>query len=545
MTTADPNDLAEFYGNEDFMEIFCVFPFMVDFMMRSGHFDDNGHVHTFGLPPVVSNMVVSMQFDEREEEDGDGETNTVCFNKKERFKCTDAFFGTTLWEMVQNFGYAQREDGTCEVYHYGQKWQGPFFIRLIFQMHARYVIFAAEQHLNSPRFLGKQEDDADEDAEIAQRHNIPFHLLGQFLDGLEGDVQVQLAKAAAQVAKASKDIDPSDKDLVAMQAKVAQLELLVEELKRAKLRRQATLDEAPVQKKKTLVRRTATATDVTREGSARGFYQRALQRRATQMEMANADDDDDVDETTAALLLSKKANPANLAETITAALEHVEAEPAPAAIRRRVTAIEDELQRVYTNNKDAVAAEPVAGVEVAVEAVAAEPVAAVEDLAEPVAEPLAADAAEPLAAEAVAAEPLAAEAAEVVAAPLAAAAEPLAAEAAAPVVAAAPEPETAKAPEYQPQISLRFPGAPQQAPAYAQQQAPAYPPPYGYPAPHAYAAPPAGAPPPGAPPQYPPQYYYPPPPHYYYPPPQQFAPQGYYAPAAPPAPTPCSDEKSA
>ena len=35
VTEADPNALAEFYGNEDFMEIFCVF-FMVDFMMRSG-----------------------------------------------------------------------------------------------------------------------------------------------------------------------------------------------------------------------------------------------------------------------------------------------------------------------------------------------------------------------------------------------------------------------------------------------------------------------------------------------------------------------------
>jgi len=70
-------DALRFYGNEDFMEIFCVLPFMVDFMMRSGHFDDDGHVHTFGLPPIISDMVVSMQFDEREEEDADGETNTV------------------------------------------------------------------------------------------------------------------------------------------------------------------------------------------------------------------------------------------------------------------------------------------------------------------------------------------------------------------------------------------------------------------------------------------------------------------------------------
>ena len=78
LTTANPDDLADFYGNEDFMEIFCVFPFMVDFMMRSGYFDDDGHVHTFGLPPFISKMVVSMQFDEREEND-----SIICFNKKD------------------------------------------------------------------------------------------------------------------------------------------------------------------------------------------------------------------------------------------------------------------------------------------------------------------------------------------------------------------------------------------------------------------------------------------------------------------------------
>ena len=159
------------------MEIFCVFPFMVDFMMRSGSFDDAGHVHTFGLPPIVSNMVVSMQFDECNAEDEDGEEATICFNKKERFKCTDALFGYTLWEMVQNFGYAQKDDGTYEVYHYGQMWRGPFFIRLIFQMHARYVIFATEQHLNSERFVGKEET-SDEASEG----------LRWFLDPLDGTV---------------------------------------------------------------------------------------------------------------------------------------------------------------------------------------------------------------------------------------------------------------------------------------------------------------------------------------------------------------------
>ena len=44
---------------------FCIFPFVVDFMMRFDEFDDNCHVHTFELPPLSTKMIVSMQFDEK------------------------------------------------------------------------------------------------------------------------------------------------------------------------------------------------------------------------------------------------------------------------------------------------------------------------------------------------------------------------------------------------------------------------------------------------------------------------------------------------
>ena len=44
--------------------------------------------------------------------------------------------------------------------------------------------------MNSPRFLAQDED--EEDDLVAQRHNIPKHLLGQFLDGLDVDVQAKL-----------------------------------------------------------------------------------------------------------------------------------------------------------------------------------------------------------------------------------------------------------------------------------------------------------------------------------------------------------------
>ena len=131
--------------------------------------------------------------------------------------------------MVQNFGYAQRDDGTSEVYHYGQSWRGPFFIRLIFQTHARYVIYATEQHLNSPRFLAQDED--EEDDLVAQRHNIPKHLLGQFLDGLDTDVQAKLntTLAALQQARSSEQ----EEEVKELLGTVQRLEGLVAELQAA------------------------------------------------------------------------------------------------------------------------------------------------------------------------------------------------------------------------------------------------------------------------------------------------------------------------
>ena len=316
------------------MEIFCVFPFVVDFMMRSGSFDDNGHVHTFGLPPVLSNMVVSMQFDERNEEDEDGEEATVCFNKKERFKCTDALFGYTLWEMVQNFGYSQREDGTCEVYHYGQKWSGPFFIRLVFQMHARYVIWATEQHVNSERFLGKEETT---DEEIAQRHNIPFHLLGQFMEGLQADVEVKLGQnvEALRALNTTAGSSPEkDEAVMALLKKVEELESTLTKLKEAQtLRRNNTAAEAGGGALRPRRFNTAAEGRVKPSGSVEGMYKRALQRRETAAEEEADENDTPADQVS------------QISGAIQAAIKHVEnapdAKPQLAAIQRRVTGLQE------------------------------------------------------------------------------------------------------------------------------------------------------------------------------------------------------------
>ena len=121
-------------------QIFCVFPFVEHLMMRGSFFDDEGTVHTWGLPGT---LLVSMEFDDREEEitgaDGNTETVVAHFNKRERFR--NVLFGYTLWDMVLNFGYDRRADGTCEVYHNGETFSGPFPIRLLFWLHGKYVIW--------------------------------------------------------------------------------------------------------------------------------------------------------------------------------------------------------------------------------------------------------------------------------------------------------------------------------------------------------------------------------------------------------------------
>lgn len=188
VTTKRPEDLADFYGTEDFMEIFCVFPFMVKLMMRGAEFDDDGTIHAWGLLGP-GELEISIDFDEEEKDtNGDGEPDTlIWFNKKEHFSDIAPSFlgGFTLWEMTQNFGYHRYDDGTSVVYHQGESFRGLFLIRLIFQLHAKYVIWATEKYINSDEFGSEDSDESLEE----QRHNIPLHVFKGFLAGLTRDVE--------------------------------------------------------------------------------------------------------------------------------------------------------------------------------------------------------------------------------------------------------------------------------------------------------------------------------------------------------------------
>lgn len=182
---ADPQDLADFYGTEDFMEIFCVFPFMVNIMMRGAEFDDEGNIHAWGISGP-GNLLVTIQFDEEEDDD----SNITYFNKKETFSdIMPAWLGgLKIWEMTQNFGFRMREDGKAEITHNGEKFRGFFPMRLVFQIHSHYVIWATEKYVKSKEF---SVDDGERKEEV--RQNVPLHEFQNFISGLTG--QIEAAKA--------------------------------------------------------------------------------------------------------------------------------------------------------------------------------------------------------------------------------------------------------------------------------------------------------------------------------------------------------------
>jgi hypothetical protein len=169
-------------------------------MMRGGYFDEDGTVHTTGLP---GEMLVSMVFsdsneedDEEDEDDGqsiNGDSNNKSngppsllrtgqwFNKRERFK--DVFMGYTMWDMVTNFGFETLPDGRTMVYHHGEYFKGnippiSLLVRLIFGIHARWVAWATEHHLNHYAFQNSTE--FDEKMEHDSRVDMPLFLLKNY-----------------------------------------------------------------------------------------------------------------------------------------------------------------------------------------------------------------------------------------------------------------------------------------------------------------------------------------------------------------------------
>jgi len=199
----DPDDLASFYGSDSFMELYCIFPFVQELMMRGGEFDDEGVVHTQGFP---GELLVSMVFsDETNEETG----QTSWFNKRERFK--DVFLGYKMWDMIVNFGFHRLPDGRLQVYHKGEYFHGylpvvSLVLRMVFSFHARYVAWATEFHLTHYAFT---ENEDEEEMEERARQNMPWHIVR---DHIFRDIKAMIFGAEEKPIRIKNEDTEEDED---------------------------------------------------------------------------------------------------------------------------------------------------------------------------------------------------------------------------------------------------------------------------------------------------------------------------------------------
>lgn len=171
-------------------------------------------------------MEISFTLTEREETTAEGEKVVAFFQKTERFKNFLPFTPILLWDQTQLYGYNRREDGKCEVFHRGEKFYGPFPIRLLVQLHARYVIWATEKHINSPVF-----GSGDLEEQEHQRSNVPLHVVQDFFHRLSIAQQIAIETGKIAAGKSTEEAEATLKKLKKLQQTPTQI--YVNTLKRA------------------------------------------------------------------------------------------------------------------------------------------------------------------------------------------------------------------------------------------------------------------------------------------------------------------------
>lgn len=186
-TTKDPDAIVDFYSTEDFLQILGIFPISIHMILAGVEWDNKSE----NTMDVWNTMRISFDITEKEEKI-DGKDVVTMFNKRERFVQYIPFTRYLLWDQVQNYGYKMLPDGTIQVIHNGESFYGPWPVRLAAKLHAEYVVWATEKHINSPIF-GTQDLEAQEH----QRSNIPLHVVNNFLADLTNKQEAVVAKAKA------------------------------------------------------------------------------------------------------------------------------------------------------------------------------------------------------------------------------------------------------------------------------------------------------------------------------------------------------------
>lgn len=198
------DDIIDFYSTEDFLQILGIFPFAIHFVISGVQWDTEKE----NTMTVHNAMEISFTLEEREEETASGEKVVAFFQKRERFKNFIPFTRFLMWDQVQCYGYNRREDGTIEIFHRGENFYGPFPVRVLVQLHAYYVIWATQKHINSPAFGVAGIEDQEH-----QRSNIPVHALKDFVRRLQLAQQVAIESSKLVAGTSTEDAEKTLKKL--------------------------------------------------------------------------------------------------------------------------------------------------------------------------------------------------------------------------------------------------------------------------------------------------------------------------------------------
>jgi hypothetical protein len=173
VTDKNPDDIAEFYQAEDLLKIISMHPFMFSLFMdrvvvgEEPQTEEEAHLELGESRMIVQDLGMEASFTIKEEEEEiDGQMVKVDFQRHERFIDYVPFLHgegnkILLWDQTWTFGFRRTEDGRTEVYHKGEKFYGPWPIRIIIYLHQHFVIWACKQYVCCDAF-GSDEDGADD-----------------------------------------------------------------------------------------------------------------------------------------------------------------------------------------------------------------------------------------------------------------------------------------------------------------------------------------------------------------------------------------------
>ena len=334
-------------------------------MMRGSYFDDEGTVHSQGLP--FGELLVSMVFSDSDE-DGDGSEPGKWFNKRERFK-NECFGGKyTMWDMITNFGFETLEDGRVMVYHHGEYFYGnlpplSLIMSAVFRFHSHIVIKTTEHHLRYYAF--RNDTEFDEHCEHESRDAMPIFWLKNYnplkvisyvLFNTPLDMPEHLKRKRAEAMAKYKAENPDEDEEEEEVEDEEEEEEEDEEVIAATLARKKTIADAALSKKHTLP-----------------VQRPEIMRRITldiQMDKAHAKAtlaaEEDTDESTTTTTTSDEKDEEDEAFDAVVASKTPETSPIAAARKRatlRRIATNTALKRFQTSlNKSAEAASPASSV---------------------------------------------------------------------------------------------------------------------------------------------------------------------------------------